>query len=430
MTDTISDESILDLSAVAAAEAVHKGRLTPYQIEEAQRRQIIVRDVEVQAWVRLAASRGSTVSSADGIWPLSGVSVGVKDIFDTVDMPTANGSSIFATRQPERDAWIVERLRRAGATILGKTHTTEFAYFHPAPTQNPLNPKLTPGGSSSGSAAAVADGMVPVALGSQTAGSTIRPAAFCGIFGFKPTHGLVSLDGTMCLAQSLDTLGLFARHPGDLALVMSALTDSPWDIRLSDVLPYRFAIFRGPHWDQASPEVVELFDRLAEELPRLTSCRFVNRISGFESLTAAQETVMARETFKNFQSVLQAHSEQISTAFRDLCRIGAAVSDLDYRKAQLCRSKCYCALRETLAPGELILTPAAPGTAPQRHTGTGDPIFNRLWTLLGVPCVSVPVHRSSRLPLAVQVIGGRGEDQAVLRAAEWLSQALPSVLIC
>ncbi|MBO6836676.1 MAG: amidase [Alphaproteobacteria bacterium] len=427
MTAARSDRDILALSGEAAAMAVCKGRLTPQKIEAAQFRHIEEREPAVKAWARLA-DPAQNMDRHHISGPLSGVSVGVKDIFDTADMVTAYGSPAFADRRPETDAWIVDRLRRAGATILGKTHTTEFACFHPAPTRNPLHPDVTPGGSSSGSAAAVADGMVPISLGSQTAGSTIRPAAFCGVFGFKPTFGLIPLTGVMRLALSLDTLGLFARHLGDIPLTLSAITGRSWTCRSFEEPPCRFVIYRGPHWNKASTETTALFDRLTEILPQHAPCRSVGEIIGDRRLTPAQEVVMAREVHENFKPVLETKPDQVSDPFRHLCRFGASVSESEYRKAHLCRNEGYLAFRETLKAGEVVITPAAPGVAPNRADGTGDPVFNRMWTLLGVPCLSVPIKRPDRLPLAIQILGQRGEDEAVLQAGDWLSRTLPGIL--
>ncbi|MEQ8441357.1 MAG: amidase [Alphaproteobacteria bacterium] len=420
------------LSAVEIAERVRSGTVSEDDIVESALRRIAERDEQIRAWACFRKPGSSALYSTacrNSEGPLAGVPVGIKDIFDTADFPTRYGSRIFSLRQPDSDALVVARLRSAGATILGKTHTTEFACFEPAATVNPIDVNRTPGGSSSGSAAAVADKMVPIAIGSQTAGSTIRPAAFCGVYGFKPSYGLVPLDGTMPLAQSLDTIGIFARSVDDIALATSVLSGEK---TLGTALPKKpagIAFLKGPAWPQVSDETKGLFQSLMDRLGSEVPTRELAQPRGFEQLTDAQKIVMAREAYKNFASVIVEKPSLISESFLKLCEHGSQISESAYRKALLLKNEAYLHFIECLGDGELVLTPAALGVANPASEGTGDPICNRLWTFLGTPCISIPVHRPKSLPLAFQVVSPKGADDQLLRSAQWLAEATSTLSI-
>lgn len=383
---------------------------------------IAEREPMVRAWAHLAPPPPDA-GEPDGSLPLAGIPVGVKDVYDTADMPTAYGSPIFAGHRPTEDAAAVRRLRAAGALVLGKTATTEFACFHPADTRNPLDPSRTPGGSSSGSAAAVADGMVPAAIGTQTAGSTIRPAAYCGIVGYKPSYGLIDTAGLKPLAPSLDTVGIFARSVEDAARVAAVLAGGGLlPPSMAGAAP-RFALFRGPHWDAVSAETRQLFPGLPALLAP-APLREAFSPAVFAGLTAAQKTVMAREAAALFADLVASDAARISEAFLALCRDGAAIGDADYRAALALKAEALEALETAMEEDEILVMPAAPDEAPPIEAGTGDPICNRLWTLLGLPCLTLPLRRSGRLPLGLQLVAAPGRDASLLAAAGWLEGRL------
>jgi Asp-tRNA(Asn)/Glu-tRNA(Gln) amidotransferase A subunit family amidase len=335
---------------------------------------------------------------------------------------------------PDRDAAVVAALRAAGAVIMGKTVTTECAYFHPGKTRNPHNPEHTPGGSSSGSAAAVAAGMVPLALGSQTNGSVIRPAAFCGVYGFKPTHGLIPRAGILKLSRTLDHVGVFGRTLEDVALVAEQLIghdDDDPDTRprarmpLQAVaaqeppLPPLLAFVRGPAWDRAEPQTREAFAELKDEL--------ADRVVEVELPESAQHaldwhrTIMEAEMAANFALEWEKGRDKLSEKLRGLLSRGRETSALAYQQALARIPGLYGGFAEIFERFDAILTPSAPGTAPKGLEATGDPAFCTLWTLLGTPALSLPLMRGENgLPLGVQLVGPRHDDARLLRTARWL----------
>jgi Asp-tRNA(Asn)/Glu-tRNA(Gln) amidotransferase A subunit family amidase len=363
------------------------------------------------------------------------IPVGIKDIIDTCDMPTEDGTVLHAGRTPAHDATVVSMLRASGAVILGKTVTTECAYFSPGKTRNPHNPEHTPGGSSSGSAAAVAAGMVPLALGSQTNGSTIRPAAFCGVYGFKPTHGLLPRAGILKLSRTLDHVGVFARTLEDVALVTEQLTG--FDPRDPDTrprarvpfgeiqaeeppLPPLVAFVKTPAWTRATEETQEAFaelvaalgDRVAEiELPQ-----------AFADAFDWHRTIMDAEMALNLNAEWERGREGLSEQLRTLLARGGEVRALDYQKAVARIPLLNAELAEIFERFDAILTPSAPGTAPKGLGATGDPAFCTLWTLCGTPALNLPLMRGTNgLPLGVQLVGPREGDARLLRTARWLA---------
>ncbi len=351
--------------------------------------------------------------------PLHGIPLGVKDIIDTADMATGWGSPIYAGHRPVRDAACVALCRAAGAVILGKTVTTEFAYFHPGKTVNPHNPAHTPGGSSMGSAAAVGDFMVPVAFGSQTAGSVIRPAAYCGTVGYKASHGDFSLDGVCGLSSSLDTLGCFVRDPHDLATMRAALLGDPDAPALSR--PPRVGFYRTPHWDDAEPATRALLDATAMLLSE-RGARVEDATLGpaFDRLSEAQKTVMAFETARTRAHEYEAHRDQVSPPMAKLIEVGRATAYGAYREARQLAAAGRRALDELFGRFDLLLAPSAPGEAPEGLDATGDPLFNRMWTLLHVPCITLPIGAGPNgLPLGIQLIGAKGEDGKLIAGAVW-----------
>ena len=431
------------LSAADAAREIAEGRLTSEELVQACLERIRALEPKVQAWTFLDQEHALTQAraadehkrSGKPIGPLHGVPVGVKDIFDTADMPTENGTVLHQGRTPRADAAAVRSLRASGAVILGKTVTTECAYFAPGKTRNPHNPEHTPGGSSSGSAAAVAAGMVPLALGSQTAGSTIRPAAFCGVYGFKPTHGLIPRSGVLQLSRTLDHVGLFARTIEDIALLAEQLAG--WDEKDPDTrpraripfqalaaeeppIPPMLALIKTPHWERTDGDTREAFGELVEALGDR-----VEEVELFPSALEAwdwQKTIMAAEMAANLEREWRAGKDRLSPQLRELIERGREVRAVDYQRAVRAIAPAVESLDELFMERyDAILTPSALGTAPRGLASTGDPVFCTPWTLLGMPALSVPLMQgANRLPLGAQLVGRRGFDARLMRTARWL----------
>jgi Asp-tRNA(Asn)/Glu-tRNA(Gln) amidotransferase A subunit family amidase len=432
------------LSASEAARLIRDGVISSELLIEACLGRIRELDAEVQAWAfldpdhALAQARAADQLRLSGqpTGQLHGVPVGIKDIFDTADMPTENGSVLHAGRTPSRDATAVAMLRSAGAVIMGKTVTTEFAYFSPGKTRNPHNSEHTPGGSSSGSAAAVAAGMVPLALGSQTNGSTIRPAAYCGVIGFKPTHGLVSRHGVLTLSRTLDQVGLFARSIDDIALLAAQLVrydendpDTRPRARIPFVevaaeeppLPPMFAFVKTPYWERADEDTKEGFAELIEQLGE--------RVEEIEMLPSAidawelHRTIMEAEMAANLEREWDKGRDRLSEQLRSQIERGRNVRAIDYQRALSRIGPIYESFLELFEQRyDAILTPAATGAAPKGLSSTGDPVFCTLWTLCGMPAISLPLLQGANgLPLGVQLVGPRNGDARLLRTARWLA---------
>jgi Asp-tRNA(Asn)/Glu-tRNA(Gln) amidotransferase A subunit family amidase len=435
----------MTLSAAHAAREIREGRLTSEEMVQACLGRIRELEPKVQAWQfldeehALAQARACDERKRSGepIGPLHGVPVGVKDIIDTVDMPTENGTVLHKGRTPREDAAVVKMLRAAGAVILGKTVTTECAYFNPGKTRNPHNPEHTPGGSSSGSAAAVGAGMVPLALGSQTAGSVIRPAAFCGAFGFKPTHGLIPRSGILALSRTLDHVGLFARSVEDLALLLEQLQGydeldpdtrprariSFTEIALEEPpLEPMFAFVKTPHWERTDPDTKEAYAELQETLGKQ-----VEEVELFPSAAEAWDwhrTIMEAEMAANLEPLWVAGREKLSEKLRALLERGRETRALDYQRALRRIAPAVESLDELFQQRyDAILTPPALGTAPKDLGSTGDPVFCSIWTLFGMPAITAPLMQGENgLPLGVQLVGRKGYDARLLRTARWLEK--------
>lgn len=369
------------------------------------------------AW-RRARQLGDSLA---GEGPLAGQVVAVKDVVDTVDQPTEFGSPIHLGRRPGRDAACVARLRTAGVTIVGKTVTCEFASFHPGPTGNPRAPGHTPGGSSSGSAAAVAAGMVPAAVGTQTAGSVIRPAAYCGVVGYKPTFGLVNRAGVLPFAESLDTVGVLAATVADAARVAAAMAARPalapgqWP----RAGRHRLGLCRTPEWTRLTAAGRAVIERSADRLAD-AGWEMVEADPGeaFDEAVAAQHTIMAVEGAHALHYEHTCHAGRLSHELRALLDEGAATSPDDYDTALATGAAAGRQVAAALADVDALLTPATPGPAPEGLASTGDPLCNRRWTLVGTPAVTVPAGAGDNgLPLGVQLVGGRGADAGLLRLA-------------
>jgi Asp-tRNA(Asn)/Glu-tRNA(Gln) amidotransferase A subunit family amidase len=430
------------LSATDAARAIRDGAIGAVELIEACLARVREVDEAVQAWAfldvefALRQARALDELRAEGkpLGPLHGVPVGIKDIIDTADMPTEDGTVLHAGRMPESDATVVSLLRDAGAVIMGKTVTTELATYSPGKTRNPHNPGHTPGGSSSGSAAAVAAGMVPLAIGSQTNGSVIRPAAFCGVYGFKPTHGLIPRHGVLRQSRTLDQLGVFARTIEDVALITEQIvgyderdpaTQPRARIPFTTVaaeeppLPPLLAFVKTPVWERAEDEMKEALAELTAELG--------DRIEEVELPGSAREawdwhrTIMECEMAASFDLEWEKGRDRLSESLRNQLARGREVRALDYQKALARIPLLNDGFEEMFLRYDAILTPAAPGAAPRGLSSTGDPVFCTLWTLCGMPALNLPLMRGANgLPLGVQLVGKRGDDARLLRTARWL----------
>jgi Asp-tRNA(Asn)/Glu-tRNA(Gln) amidotransferase A subunit family amidase len=430
------------LGAADAARAIARGELSCEQLVEACLARIRENEPQVQAWQyldeqhALVQARARDADRAEGraCGPLHGVPVGIKDIIDTTDMPTEDGTVLHAGRMPPGDATVVAALRAAGAVILGKTVTTEMATYSPGKTRNPHDPARTPGGSSSGSAAAVAAGMVPLAVGTQTNGSVIRPAAFCGVVGFKPTHGWIPRHGILKLSRTLDTVGLFARSVEDIALACEQVVahderdpDSRVHARVpfsataaqEPPLPPKFALVKTHLWERAEPGTREAFSELAGLLG--VQCEDSPLP---ESLAAAwdwHKTIMESEMAANLDAEWERGRDRLSEPLRAQLSRGRDIRALDYQIAVARIARTNEGFDELFHRYDAILTPAAFGTAPAAET-TGDPAFCTLWSYCGMPAVTLPLMSGEDgLPLGVQLVGRRGDDARLLRTARWLT---------
>ncbi|MGE5535986.1 MAG: amidase [Acidobacteriota bacterium] len=429
------------LSAAEAAERIARGALSAEEYASACLERIAAVESDVQAFAHidrehaLAQARALDQHKANGgrIGPLHGVPVGIKDIFDTADYPTECGSPALLGRRPEADAAAVRKLREAGAVIIGKTVTTEFAYYHPGKTRNPRDLARTPGGSSSGSAAAVAAGMVPLAIGSQTNGSVIRPSAFCGVFGVKPSHGLISRSGALMLSRKLDHVGAFARSLEDLGLILDVLVGhDPADrdsrfyanpgfrraVAEEPPLPPSFTLVRTPIWDKADAEARSALEGFAKDL----GAQEADLPNDFRNAWEAHRAIMAVDMAHNLGHVVD-EGGKVSEPFRAIVEEGRKVTAVQYLAAMRDARRYgerLASIFEQL-PGGAVLTLSAKGVAPEGHASTGDPAFCTLWTLLGYPALNLPLlANSAGLPIGVQLVGARGQDEALLRIANRL----------
>lgn len=407
------------------------GRLTAERALRDCFSRIRSRDSEVKAWEHiapeqaLAAARAVDRSGYDR--PLAGIPIGIKDIIDTSDMPTTYGSPLYAGHRPEIDAHIVARLRKQGAIVPGKTVSTEFAYLRPSRTCNPHDLRRTPGGSSSGSAAAVADHMVPIAIGTQTAGSTIRPAAFCGVVGYKPSYGLIDMTGVRPLAPSLDTIGIFSRDVDDARIVFEALAPGRADFTPSQSAP-RILVGELPGLDGIHPGA---FDVLGDVKTKLMSSGLVweplNLTDSYDRWSRLHYTLLAYEAHAHYVSLSVRHPQGIGPELGTLVQSGAKIDRRVYEEAQAECNAARARFDRALADNSILLMPAAPGEAPPFERGTGDPVFNSAWTMLHVPCLSLPLMGvDGGLPLGLQLIARRGNDSAMLAHARLLAKILSS----
>ncbi|MBV9551334.1 MAG: amidase [Alphaproteobacteria bacterium] len=417
------------LSLRAAAQQIAAKRLSAADYAAAWLARIEAREAEIGAWqyvdrdTVLTAARRCDDEAPRG--PLHGLPIAVKDLIDTVGLPTEYGSPIYKGHRPAADAACVALARAAGAFGLGKTITTEFAYFSPGKTVNPHNPAHTPGGSSSGSAAAVAAGMAPLAFGTQTAGSILRPASYCGVVGYKPTFGLIPRAGIKSLAESLDTVGVIARTVEDAAFFVGVLTGRGALRDVAAAPAPRIGFCRTPMWDEAEPATVAALDRARGAL--LAAGARVEDVAvpaEHRGLVTAQDTVMAYEMARALADERVRHGDLISPALAQLfdrgLTIGPEVYDAARAEAAMARQRLPAFFADCAA----VVVPAAPGEAPAGHAYTGNPVFNRMWTLLGTPAVTIPAGSGTAgLPIGVQLVGRVGDDAALMAAALFSERA-------
>ena len=444
------NDDLCNLSAVEARDLILDGRISSEALTTACLQKISDTDAALKAWAFIdedaALYQARTMDAvrktgrATGI--LHGVPVGLKDIIDTAGLPTENGSPACAGRQPAADAAIVERLAEAGAVVLGKTKTTEFAFLHPTDTTNPHDPTRTPGGSSSGSAAAVAAGQVPVAIGTQTGGSVIRPASFCGTFGIKPTRGHISRRGVLRTSVSLDTVGTFGRTLADAALLADAIAGyDPADpasmarprcrlaagVDEAPPVPPAIAWYEMPHHDRLDADAREGIEAVIAALGGHVERFDVAPTMG--DLVATQELIHEFELVQHLSEVIDRHHDLLSETVKPAIARARSITQTRYEDAMAVKASAEAFFAKAFEDFDAILSPSATGEAPGITTGTGDPAFCKVWSLCGLPCVTMPVLVGNNdLPIGVQLVGGVEEDQRLMRTANWMLREISDSL--
>ena len=436
------------LGATEAAEKIRSGLISSEELVAACLEQIGRLEEAVGAWAHLDEefaldqAREADRAQREGLplGPLHGVPVGIKDIIDTVDWPTEDGTVLHAGRRPELDAPVISSLKAAGAVIMGKTVTTELAVYSPGKTRNPHNLERTPGGSSSGSAAAVACGMIPLALGTQTNGSVIRPASFCGVYGYKPTFG--SIPRTSILKQSppLDQVGVFARSVEDAAQVAQAIMgyDSGDPATRPRTIPDltriqgeevpvepTLALVKTPVWDQAEETTRAAFMELDDALEE--RCGEFEPPAALHQAHEMHRIIMEADLARSFAYEYQTGGDKLSQVLKEMIERGQKVSAVDYNNAVDGVETIYQGFDQLFEWHDAIITPATIGEAPMGLDATGSPIFCTIWTLCGMPAITLPLLQGENgMPLGVQLVGPRNDDGSLLRTARWLVETLTS----
>lgn len=420
-----------EISAIEAATLIGQGELSSETLVQACLDRVAAREPEIGAWAHIDPDRAlSQARARDAETPrgsLHGIPVAIKDVIDTADMPTGHGSPIYDGHRPAIDAECVAMLRAAGAVILGKTVATEFAAITPGKTANPHNPAHTPGGSSSGSAAAVADRMAPLALGTQTVGSTIRPAAYCGVVGFKPSYGTFGLRGVLPQAPSVDTLGLFARDVADLSVLADGLIGGEGAfVARKPGAPPRIGYCPTPQWDQASSDAVGAMELSRDLLQQAgATIEQVDLPRTFEAALDAHWFILKFEIARTLMPERQSHPDMLSEGLRGLLDDGAALPVAAYRQALALGVEYRAEIAGLFDRYDILLTPSAASEAPAGLATRTDLLFQRLWTMLHLPCLTLPVAQGSAgLPVGVQLVGRFGGDEALLGAARWCEEVL------
>lgn len=440
------DLGLSELTASAALTALSSRQITSEALVSACLARIANRDQDVEAWTHLdpgdaiAQARASDQRRRAGgpLGPLEGIPVGIKDVIDTADYPTENGTPAFSGRRPAADAFVVSKLRSAGAIILGKTVTTELAFWGPGKTKNPRNSAYTPGGSSSGSAASVADFQVPLAIGTQTAGSLIRPASYCGTIGFKPTFGYLSRTGVLPQSPPLDTIGGYGRTCADIALLIDAMTgDDPSDgdqvkglkpelsaaLKQKRTKPPRLAFVKSPAWPNAEPAAQAVFESFANSFGAAAEVVETPLPADFEGALRLQQIIQFADIAKLYGPIADANAGLMSSRLMETIAAGRGFSKADYASALAEREGLYDQILPVISSYDVILTPSSTGPASRGLSSIGSPMFNALWTYLGMPCISLPLLTVDDMPFGVQLVAARGADAAILQTAAWLMEA-------
>lgn len=421
------------LSLAEAVQGIARGDWTSVELVSACLARIQAREERVRAWAfldpeqALAQARACDASPATASTPLRGAPVGVKDIIDTADMPTRCGAAIYENRRPAQDAECVRLLRRSGAVLMGKTVTTEFAFYAPGKTANPHNPRHTPGGSSSGSAAAVADCHVPAALGTQTSGSIIRPASFNGIIGYKPTYAAWPLAGVHPLAPQLDTLGAFSRSLADLRLLRAALggREAPPDAAPAPRRPAAVAFARTPAWQQAQASTGQATSQLVAAVAAQGVAIVALDETLLQGLRETHYDQLAWGAAESLGPLVDAHPGQLRSQTRQLVAMGRALEQSFPERLQVVQAAGRGFLAQAFDRADFILTPSAPGEAPLGLASTGDPMFNGIWTFLQTPCLNLPLTTGpGGLPIGVQLVCAPGRDVELLAYGAWLQNLI------
>jgi Asp-tRNA(Asn)/Glu-tRNA(Gln) amidotransferase A subunit family amidase len=416
------------LSALDLAARIESGDITPGAVIDLCAEAITLHEGEIGAFAALDIDAARRAAAAPDLrsMPLRGLPLGIKDIFDTANFPTEYGSAIYAGHRPKADAALVALIARAGGIVLGKTVTTELASLQPAATRNPHNLAHTPGGSSSGSAAAVAAGMLPIAIGSQTGGSVIRPAAFCGIAGFKPSFRLLPAVGMKCFSWSLDTAGLFAAAVADVAFAAAAITGRGLGLDPHQDFAPSLGLVRSHLWPQASADMQRALEGAAHAAEAAGArVRDLELPPIFEAAMHAHVTIQDYEASRALAYEFDHHRDQFGPILREQLARAASIDSDRYDEARRTARRARKIFADLMSDADAILTPSAPGAAPHGLGSTGDPMFNRLWTLLGPPCVNVPGLRDpSGLPLGVQIVGRFARDRRALEAALFVERAI------
>ena len=421
-----------ELSAAAIVRGIAAGEFTAEAVTRDCLARIDARDKTVRAWAflepDLALKQARALDRASSRGLLHGAPIGVKDILDTADMPTQMGSPIYAGFQPPADASVVSLARQAGGVILGKTVTAEFAGKGPGPTVNPHNPAHTPGGSSSGSGAALADNMVPLAFGTQTGGSVLRPAAYCGVVGYKPSYGTFSRAGVKLAADFLDTVGLMTRTVEDAALFRAALLGARAFEAPALASAPRVGLCRTSMWSTAQPETVEAVEDAAVRLAQAgASVREVKLPPLFDALSDCSNRINDYERARTLAHEWAHDRARISNEMTGAIERGLAMSEATYLDAVETSLRCRAMLPQVFADHDVLLAPAVQGEAPLGLASTGEPRFQGIWTLLQTPTISLPTHRGpTALPVGVQLIAPLHADLKLLAAAQWAMERLGS----
>ncbi|MEM7196822.1 MAG: amidase [Pseudomonadota bacterium] len=424
------------LSAHAIAHAIHNKIFTAQDIAEHTRAWIAQQDPTIDAWAHWDHAQTSRHTEQYPKGTLAGVPIGIKDIIDTCDYPTTWGSAFHTNRRPKQDAFLIAALRKAGAQIIGKTVTTEFAYLAPSPTKNPHHPQYSPGGSSSGSAAAVAAGMVPLAIGTQTNGSMIRPGSYCGVLAFKPSHGSISRTGVLLQSWPLDTIGIYARNLTDIALCTDVIMAyDANDDAMQETVPCalgealqridknnkpKIAMVKTPVWERASADTKTIFARAQAKLGAQT----LALPSIFDHAFDAHFTLMMRDMARGFAAYDK--RDGLSPEMQTMMDIGKEIEDDRYDQARFQRASCQEELAAIFSEFDAILTPSACAEAPRGFATTGDPCFCTIWSLAGVPSINLPVGLGgNNLPIGLQLVGAYEQEAKLLQSADWVLQQFP-----